>query len=60
MNHKRYQEVMDMLDEQASPKNMNFPAFGAGLYYVDSRLTVYANEEHWGILEVIPKLSLRG
>lgn len=50
MDTARYSEVLKQLDEQASPLKMNFPAFGTGFYYVDSRLTVFANQEHWGII----------
>ncbi len=50
MNEKRYQEVLGQLDEQADSVNMNFPAFGMSFYYIDSRMSVYANEEYWGML----------
>jgi hypothetical protein len=54
MNKKRYKEVLNQLDDQARFDKMGFPAFGAGAYYVDSRMSVFADEEHWGILiEVI-------
>lgn len=54
MNKERYIEVLDQLDEHAQPCNMNFPLFGAGLYYVDSRLSVFADEKYWGLtIEVI-------
>lgn len=54
MDQERYQEVLDQLDEQADSINLNFPAFGAAFYYVDSRLSAFANEDYWGILiEVI-------
>jgi hypothetical protein len=54
MNLKRYKEVLSQLDEQSDMLKLNFPMFGAADYYVDSRMTVFADQEHWGILiEVI-------
>jgi hypothetical protein len=52
MDAKRYEEVLEQLDKLA--KEYGFPAFGAGTYYIDSRMSVFADKSYWGILiEVI-------
>ena len=50
MNSELYKEVLSQLDEQSSFLNTNFPKFGSSFYYVDSRLSVFADEKYWGIL----------
>ncbi len=45
---KRNKNILDQLDDQAA--HLFFPAFGAAFYYVDSRMSVFADESHWGIL----------
>jgi len=50
MNRKRYKEVLGQLDSQTSFDKMGFPAFGASFRYIDSRLSVFGDKYHWGIL----------
>ena len=57
MDQERYQKVLDQLDEQADSVNLNFPAFGTAFYYVDSRLSAFANEDYWGILIEVIEVS---
>ncbi len=52
MEKKEYKKILEQLDKLAT--EYGFPAFGAGAYYVDSRISVFADKEYWGILiEVI-------
>jgi len=50
MDNKRYKEVLAQLDEQIDYDKLGFPAFGSSFRYIDSRMSVYADREHWGIL----------
>jgi hypothetical protein len=50
MSSKRDRIVLDQLDEQTDGLRMDFPQFGCGFNYVDSRLHVFANFSHWGII----------
>ena len=45
---ERYKNILDQLDEQA--EHLSFPAFGAGCYYVDSRMSIFLDNVNWGIL----------
>jgi len=57
MRRRLYREILRQLDDQA--KCLHFPAFGAGLYYVDARMSVHADRTHWGIviqtIEITPE-----
>jgi hypothetical protein len=48
MDIKRYKEVLNQIDSMAT--HPDFPAFGSGFCYIDSRMSIYADERYWGIL----------
>jgi hypothetical protein len=50
MNVKRYKEVLNQLDDQARFDKMGFPAFGSSFRHIDSRMSVFSDQDHWGIL----------
>lgn len=50
MNHGRYQEVLNQLDDESSFEKENFPKFGESFRYIDSRMSVYGNNENWGLI----------
>jgi len=58
MNVKRYKEVLEQLDKLAA--EYGFPMFGAAYYYVDSRMSVFADKSHWGILIEVIEVSTGG
>jgi hypothetical protein len=47
---KRYKEVLAQLDGEATFEKRGFPAFGSSFRYIDSRMSVFADEGHWAIL----------
>ena len=58
MNTRRYYEVIQQLDKLST--EYGFPAFGAGAYYIDSRISVFADQSHWGILIETIEVSTGG
>ena len=55
MDKQRYTEVLEQLDMLA--KEYGFPMFGAADFYIDSRMSVFADQKHWGILMEVIEVS---
>lgn len=60
MNAERYKEVLLQLDEQSTLVQMNIPLFGAGLYFIDARMSIFANKARWAILIEVVQVSTGG